>query len=455
MGLRGGRNFSQFWPIVAGPIVAALIPVAATAQSAPVVRQASTPVADYHAHISSLEVSKGSTLPLMPGIELPPDLAAMIKLREDYEDPAVGAQAFRTDGLLLDTRFPNWVRGREAVRLWLSLTTKGLKYRPIEARIGADFGYIAGYVVFPWEGDWFVARNFHMSLEKSDGKWQIAAESWENRVPPLQEAQTAEEYIEELDEAGIEHGVILSSAFVFGGSPSDEGYAKVKAENDWTVEQVGLYPDRLVAFCGINPLQPYGVKEVERCATLRGVKGIKMHFHNDGVDLRKPDHVASVRRVFEAANANGLHIVAHISNGDGLYDKAVAAEQTKAFIEDVLPGATKVTVQIAHMGGDTGWGSDNDATFEHFATAIRDDARGTQNLYFDLSGAVTDRSSDEALMMIATRMRQVGIDRFLFGSDRSGTRNPPPKDALNAVRRLPLSPEEFEDLADNRMPYLP
>ena len=58
-------------------------------------------------------------------------------------------------------------------------------------------------------------------------------------------------------------------------------------------------------------------------------------------------------------------------------------------------------------------------------------------------------------MMIATRMRQVGIGRFLFGSDRSGTRNPPPKDALNAVRRLPLSPEEFEDLADNRMPYLP
>ena len=44
MGLRGSRNFSQFWPIVAGPIVAALIPVAATAQSTPVVRQASTPV---------------------------------------------------------------------------------------------------------------------------------------------------------------------------------------------------------------------------------------------------------------------------------------------------------------------------------------------------------------------------------------------------------------------------
>jgi hypothetical protein len=52
-------------------------------------------------------------------------------------------------------------------------------------------------------------------------------------------------------------------------------------------------------------------------------------------------------------------------------------------------------------------------------------------------------------------MRAVGLDRFLFGSDRSGARNPPPKDALNNVRRLPLTPAEFEDVADNRMPYLP
>ena len=39
----------------------------------------------------------------------------------------------------------------------------------------------------------------------------------------------------------------------------------VKAENDWTAQQVAQYPDRLRAFCSVNPLKPYALDEVARC----------------------------------------------------------------------------------------------------------------------------------------------------------------------------------------------
>lgn len=431
-------------------------PSQALAQSPAQERASGTPIADYHAHISSLVVSQGTIPPLQPAIQLPPELAALIQARENDADSAVAAQAFREDALLLDTRWPNWVRGREAVTLWLSLTTKGLKFRAVEARTDDRFGYIAGYVLYVKDGKETVVRNFHMSLEKVDGRWLIATEGWFDKVPPLQKAHTAAEYIAELDAAGVRYGVLLSSGFVFGSTADESDYAKVRAENDWTIEQVSLFPDRLIAFCGINPLHPYGLTEIERCARIPGVKGIKIHSANDDIDLRKPEHVASLRRVFEAANAAGLHIVAHVASRESAQNPAIASEQVKAFIEGVLPAATDVTVQIAHVYTDTGWSPDANRVFEPFATAIRTNAPGASNLYFDLSGSPTGPNvSAASSQLLASRMREVGLDRFLFASDRSGARNPPPKDALNNIRRLPLTPAEFEDIADNRMPYLP
>jgi hypothetical protein len=39
------------------------------------------------------------------------------------------------------------------------------------------------------------------------------------------------------------------------GLVQDE-YAKMRAENDWTSEQVARFPDRLRGFCGFNALPP-------------------------------------------------------------------------------------------------------------------------------------------------------------------------------------------------------
>jgi predicted TIM-barrel fold metal-dependent hydrolase len=65
-----------------------------------------------------------------------------------------------------------------------------------------------------------------------------------------------------LDDAGIQRALVLSVAYTWGKASRatvDDEYKQVKAENDWTAQQVSHYPDLLRAFCSVNPLRPYAV----------------------------------------------------------------------------------------------------------------------------------------------------------------------------------------------------
>jgi predicted TIM-barrel fold metal-dependent hydrolase len=69
---------------------------------------------------------------------------------------------------------------------------------------------------------------------------------------------SAEDLVALLDAAGISKALVLSLAYQYGNPnrPAVQNeYEKVKAENDWTSEQVARYPDRLRGFCGINLLK--------------------------------------------------------------------------------------------------------------------------------------------------------------------------------------------------------
>src|SRR5687768_9034559 len=73
----------------------------------------------------------------------------------------------------------------------------------------------------------------------------------ERALSPL----TARDLIAHLDAAGIQRAVVLSAAYMFG-SPSrtvENEYARVRAENDWVAAEVARHPQRLRAFCGVNP----------------------------------------------------------------------------------------------------------------------------------------------------------------------------------------------------------
>src|SRR6185503_2543128 len=124
---------------------------------------------------------------------------------------------------------------------------------------------------------------------------------------------SARNLIELLDAAGIQRALVLSVAYTWGKAsraPVAHEYEQVKAENDWTAQQVAQYPKRLLAFCSFNPLRPYALKELARCSRDPQLHhGLKLHFGNSDVDLDNPANVAQVRKVFEAANGYRMPIV--------------------------------------------------------------------------------------------------------------------------------------------------
>lgn len=273
-------------------------------------------------------------------------------------------------------------------------------------------------------------------------------------VPPV---LAAKDLVPLLDSAGIQRAVLLSVAYMYG-SPArtvEDEYAKVRAENDWTAAQAQEYPDRLIAFCGFNPLKDYALDELARCAgDPRMSRGIKLHLGNSDVQLDNPEHVERLRRVFRAANRHRMAIVVHMRASISR-QRPYGAAQARVFLEQVLPEAPDVPVQVAHLAG-TGPGYDDppaDSAMAVLAEAVAKKDPRTRWLWFDLAGIMDSSVTDVQAATIVRRIRRVGVERILYGSDAAVSEERRPRAGWAALRRLPLTPAEFDRIARNVAPY--
>ncbi len=271
-------------------------------------------------------------------------------------------------------------------------------------------------------------------------------------------AITARDVVALLDSAGIRRALVLSVAYMYG-SPArivEDEYARVRADNDWTGAQAAQYPDRLRAFCSFNPLKEYALDELARCASHPNRRhGIKLHFGNSDVQLDNPAHVAQLRRVFRAANAHRMAIVVHLRASISRH-RPYGAAQARVFLEQLLPLVPDSPVQVAHLAG-SGPGYDDPPAHSAMAVlaeAVEQGDPRTSQLWFDVA-TVADRNISPAnASRVARRMRQVGVERIVYGSDAALGDNLRPREGWAAFRRLPLKEDEFARIARNVAPYL-
>jgi len=269
---------------------------------------------------------------------------------------------------------------------------------------------------------------------------------------------TASDLLKLLDSAGIRRALLLSVAYQFGNPnrPTIENeYGQVKAENDWTSQQVARFPDRLRGFCSFNPLKDYALEELERCAQDPQLHfGLKLHFGNSDVDVRNPQHVEQLRQVFRAANDHGMAIVVHMRSSV-TRQRPYGANEARIFLNEVLPAAPDVPVQIAHLTGAGGYDDPLiDQALAVFASAIAHLDWRMAHVYFDVSGVAGLGQWVDKANLVATRIRQLGVDRILYGSDGAGGSNLAPREAWAAFRQLPLSDAEFRTIENNIAPYM-
>jgi predicted TIM-barrel fold metal-dependent hydrolase len=90
-----------------------------------------------------------------------------------------------------------------------------------------------------------------------------------------------------------------------------------------------------------------------------------------------------------------------------------------------------------------------------FADAVSAADPRTRNLSFDVTTNVTLQTSVEDAAFIAARLRQIGLQRILYGSDMAIGGNPTARQSWGAFRAmLPLTDAEFRTIGDNVAPYM-
>jgi len=436
-------------------------PPASGAESASA--QSTGPKVDHHQHLLSPQLA-----PLMETLErgdprpvaLPPAIADLLRRRTTawndaaalaplYADEALLSQ-YGDSSLLIDDQT---VVGQEAVSEHVAgRFARAYAITPLAYTEAGAVGELAAVYT---RGDGADRSNLgltQLSFTKDHtGRWVIAAEVMKFPAPPPYKVMDADALVEMLDEAEIGRAVVLSGAYLFE-SPSapklPDAAARLRAENDWTAAQVARHPTRLVGFCAVNPLTATALPEIERCARDLHLRGLKLHFGNSRVDLRKPEDVTRMQQVFAAANRLALPLVVHLATGDPASGR-VGAE---TFLAQLLPRAPDVVVQIAHLAGSgPGW---NDEALAVLAEAVeRGDPRASK-LYFDVA-TVADLQKHDQLELLAKRIRQIGPERILYGSDGAfGGRSTPDREWGTFRGMVALTDAEHAVIRDNVAPYL-
>jgi predicted TIM-barrel fold metal-dependent hydrolase len=182
--------------------------------------------------------------------------------------------------------------------------------------------------------------------------------------------------------------------------------------------------------------------------------GLRLHFGNSDVDLDNPQHVERVRGIFRAANEHGMAIVVHMRSS-ATKKRPFGAKEARIFLNEILPEARGIAVQIAHLAGAGSYDDTSvDEALKVFVAAIAQHDPRMSKVYFDVSGVAGYGEWEKKTAVIAARIRQLGVERVLFGSDGFGGGNLAPQDAWAAFRRLPSSEEEFRTIATNVTPYM-
>ena len=267
----------------------------------------------------------------------------------------------------------------------------------------------------------------------------------------------ARRLVQLLDSAGIERAVVLSVAYTWASAnrpQRDDEYARVKEENDWTAAQVAQYPKRLTAFCSVNPLKSWAIAEIERCSKNRYLRnGLKLHVGNSDVDLEVPAHVKQLRDIFATANRKRMPIVVHMRTSNSKR-RAYGEAQARTFLNEVLPAASNIPVQIAHLAGSGGYDLKIDSALAVFVDAIKRNDPRVKNVWYDVTTIVRPDATAEDRALYARRIRELGVKRVLYGSDGAFGGNLPPHKAWPLFRTIPLSEQEFHQIATNKPPHI-
>jgi hypothetical protein len=186
---------------------------------------------------------------------------------------------------------------------------------------------------------------------------------------------------------GIVRMVALGDVLVHGRLPTA---AQCRRINDETAQLVRWHPDYFLGFICLNPtLGARAVeREVERCVTHHGFRGIKLEISNNARD-------ACMAPVMAAARRRGLVVLQHTWSQTNIRQRRYHSDPADTAL--LARRHPDVPIIMAHL---TGCG---------YRGVL--EAKGLPNLFVDTSGAYPEAE------ILDFAVRELGAERILYGSD--------------------------------------
>jgi predicted TIM-barrel fold metal-dependent hydrolase len=251
---------------------------------------------------------------------------------------------------------------------------------------------------------------------------------------------TADDLVERLDEGNVRRAVILSAGYL-GAPVGWTDATHMAAENDFVAAEVARHPDRLLGFCGINPVVDGAADEIDRCLALPGMVGVKLHLEGSGVNLTDPAHVAGLGAVFARVAERDAPVLIHVADERGYS----LDNQRFAALSEILLAHPTVRVAHAHCAN---WIDDHG-----IETWLRLPRSGynPETSYVDVSACLRFYS-DAPLShreLLVWRLRKWGIGHVLFGSDYFAADGATPREALETLTLYPFTQDELDTILSN------
>ena len=234
---------------------------------------------------------------------------------------------------------------------------------------------------------------------------------------PQAKLATAEELIEAMDKDGVDIAVVLNY-----GWKTQLLCAEV---NDYIIESVHRYPDRLVGCCSVQPeSMDNAVYEIQRCAEA-GIKGVG-EIRPDA-QLFDFTHPESMKPLVKVLQDNDLILLTHASEPVGhIYPGKGKA--TPELLYNFIKAYPDVKVVCAHWGGGL-----------PFFVLMPEVREALNNVYFDT--AASPFLYDTRIYSQVVQL--VGADKILFGSDYPLI---PQRRYLKEIDSIGLSQEHKENI---------
>ena len=208
---------------------------------------------------------------------------------------------------------------------------------------------------------------------------------------PKSSLVSAEETVGMMDAEGVDRSV------VFGFPWRDIRVAR--EGNDYVLESIHRYPDRLVGFCCLDPAVKDAEKEVERCLD-GGLSGVgELAFYESGMDARALDRLAPI---MELCQDRDVPVMVHTNEPVG-HQYPGKTPNTLAQIYRLVTRFPNNSIILAHWGGGV--------FFYHLLRKEVKEALG--NAYFDT--AASPFLYNPAIYNMAIQI--MGADKILFGTD--------------------------------------